>query len=463
MSRRTARWTLVASLCGLAGTGCGSPDRDLEVDAGYGPDGAGPTDTGGGGADAGRSPDGAGSADAGGDAEGGALASGGAWVWQSNAPNDGDGLLAVWTDAPGDAWAVGAITSLHWDGIAWHSVPPGHSESESPVMGVWGSGPNDVWAAVGDLVHWDGSAWTLAQIGTNSNPVGLSGVWGTAQDDVWAVGGSTVVGQTTIDGGTPPLFPVGIIEHFDGKTWTVNGQSYLSEPVAVWGSSASDLWAVGGEIYGNSLTTTVLHFEGSTWDPVSPNEAPNGLMGVWASSPLQAWAVGAGAMVVWNGSTWTPSADARLTGLRGVWGSAANDVWVVGYTGALHWDGATWSSYSTDGAPLNAVGGVDRAHVWAVGQHGAILAFDPTSGPTPTCAQIGGQCVIATACGVGAGHVSGHACGSNVDVCCVASSACLGPEPPCCDAAGNPVPDRPQCNGANYACVNGSVICPPHP
>ena len=50
-----------------------------------------------------------------------------------------------------DAWAVGGGgTTLHWNGTVWSSVPSGTTET---LYGVWGSGPNDVWAvtSAGDL------------------------------------------------------------------------------------------------------------------------------------------------------------------------------------------------------------------------------------------------------------------------------------------------------------------------
>src|SRR5262245_5947178 len=41
------------------------------------------------------------------------------WCWSNPRPH-GRSLNGIWTFAPNDAWAVGALGSiLHWDGTAW--------------------------------------------------------------------------------------------------------------------------------------------------------------------------------------------------------------------------------------------------------------------------------------------------------------------------------------------------------
>jgi hypothetical protein len=87
------------------------------------------------------------------------------------------------------------------DGSAWTQAvgPPafGDISDESGrslwgnagmVGGLWGNGPNDVWAVLptGTLVHWNGVAWTQAagEVETGA----AASVWGSGPDDLWVVG-----------------------------------------------------------------------------------------------------------------------------------------------------------------------------------------------------------------------------------------------------------------------------------
>jgi hypothetical protein len=84
---------------------------------------------------------------------------------------------------------------VHWDGSAWSTVPSGTTQI---IVNVWGTGPNDVWAAgyAADILHWDGSAWsTAARTGDF-----VFSLWGSGASDVWAVGTG--------------------VQHWDGSTWT---------------------------------------------------------------------------------------------------------------------------------------------------------------------------------------------------------------------------------------------------
>ena len=49
---------------------------------------------------------------------------------------------------------------VHWNGLAWSIV----AHVPQGLAGIWGSGPNDVWAvgAFGTFLRWDGTAWRPA-------------------------------------------------------------------------------------------------------------------------------------------------------------------------------------------------------------------------------------------------------------------------------------------------------------
>lgn len=76
-----------------------------------------------------------------------------------------DWLNSVWAVDASNIWAVGFNVILYYDGVSWvkQAYPGGFIE----FYGVWGTGPNDIYA-VGDdwgahryLYHWDGTAWSI--------------------------------------------------------------------------------------------------------------------------------------------------------------------------------------------------------------------------------------------------------------------------------------------------------------
>jgi hypothetical protein len=104
---------------------------------------------------------------------------------------------------------------------------------------------------------------------------------------------------------------------------------------SVWGSSPTDVWAVGeGGV--------IQHFAGGTRgldDVTSPTS--QALHNVWGTGPKDIWAVGdRGTVVHHDGNAWS-LADAGLPigftpNLFGVWGSGPDDVWIVGDGVILH-------------------------------------------------------------------------------------------------------------------------------
>jgi hypothetical protein len=276
-------------------------------------------------------------------------------AWTSVPSGTTNNLIGVWGSGPNDVWAVGrGGTILHWNDSAWTAVP---SSTTANLFGVWGSGPNDVWATGGGtILHWNGSAWSSVSSGTSAD---LLGVWGSGPNDVWAVGdlGGTIV-------------------HWNGSAWSSVPSGLPSGTTdylyGVWGSGPSDVWAVGGD----DIASTILHWNGGAWTPVEflgGNESS--FRSVWGSGPNDVWAFDGFASVVhWNGSAWSESYF-KVGGPLSVWGSGPNDVWAVGWSGSMvHWDGSAWSSVASGTTNiLWGVWGSGPNDVWAVGAGGTIL------------------------------------------------------------------------------------------
>jgi hypothetical protein len=163
----------------------------------------------------------------------------------------------------------------------------------------------------------------------------LLAVWGTSAQDVWVVGGrGELMGSPTI-------------LHFDGKTWSRvdSGQRGL------------DLWWVfgfaGGDVFFTGAGGTILRYRNARFERMQTPRSGT-IFGLWGAAPDDLWAVGAGddrKGIVWryDGSQWsevTPP-DAPSLVLK-VHGQRADDVWISCASGlTLHWDGVALTSVAT--------------------------------------------------------------------------------------------------------------------
>ncbi len=202
-------------------------------------------------------------------------------------------------------------------------------------------------------------------------PGALLSVWGTSARDVWAVGGDT------LDGAGPLVF------HYDGATW---------ERVAT-GETQGTLWWVfgfaGGPIYMGGEGGVIVRLQNGAFTRMT-TPGTDTVYGIWGASPDDVWAVG-GASDSTGGFAWRlqgdawvpePSLPADVPGKAAVWkifGTAADDAWLVGSNGvALHWDGAALTPGDTGvGSSLFTVHARDG--VWtAVGglASGIIVEYD---------------------------------------------------------------------------------------
>jgi hypothetical protein len=196
----------------------------------------------------------------------------------------------------------------------------------------------------------DGWCWTQPApfaIGAG----GITGLWGSSANDLWAVGGD-------------------MIAHFDGTTWT--GELGVPTVSAIGGSSASDVWAVGAG-------GMVLHRTTAAWAQVASGTT-QALRGVWGQGPKSAWFVGDGGTILrYDGTSLSASSSGTSEPLSAVWGAADNDVYVTGggnQRTILHWDGAKWSKsvIGTYNVGFTGLWGSAANDVYAAG--GTLFHFD---------------------------------------------------------------------------------------
>lgn len=223
--------------------------------------------------------------------------------------------------------------------------------------------------------------------------------WGPAPDDMFFVGGNALASRA-------------LLLHYDGERWLrTNG---VSDQVLwwVWGTSGTDVWAVGengealhynGSLWTRTCTTpsgcnTVVGLCNPALEPCTtdsdcpPVERPT-LYGVWGSASNEVWAVGGSpgpvgpkdVFLYWDGDQWVPGLTDAPSGesIFKVWGTARDDVWAVGTGGVIfHYGGSTWARVpSPTKETLISVWGGAPDDVWAVGGSaaGQLLHWDGTS------------------------------------------------------------------------------------
>jgi hypothetical protein len=202
------------------------------------------------------------------------------------------------------------------------------------------------------------SPWVLDQSGVSAT---LWSVWGSSATDVYAVG----------DGG--------VILHSTGNgDWAVQTSGVTQTLQAVWGSGSGDVYAVGGEFF----APIALHSTGNgTWTPLTVTGATNDLWTVWGPDAADLYVgqdtsdlfYAQGSAGPWSKQVTSPD---PATLVLAVWGASASQIYGVGNDGTIIRSqmGAAWTS-ETSGttAALNGIWGSGSTDVYAVGQTPTVI------------------------------------------------------------------------------------------
>lgn len=188
------------------------------------------------------------------------------------------------------------------------------------------------------------ATWNL--VGDNA-PAALMGVTGTSESDVWAFGADDGSGGTLL--------------HWDGSAWS-----------RIANTDKHDLWwgvaFPGGEVFAAGAGGTVLRGGTAGFTRMAtPGLGAQTIYGIWGTSPTDLWAVGGfagrdGFLWRFDGASWTRlgmpddvplSSDGDAPAFFKVWGRASDDVYVVGTSGALlRWDGSAFRVIPTGTSEL---------------------------------------------------------------------------------------------------------------
>ncbi|MBN2172193.1 MAG: hypothetical protein JW819_12810 [Candidatus Krumholzibacteriota bacterium] len=138
----------------------------------------------------------------------------------------------------------------------------------------------------------------------------VSGIFGSGPEDVWAVKASAFDS----------------LYHFDGTSWTGTKEAFMT-------AALHDVWvAPGGEAFAVGEEGAIYHWNGATWADHTLAGVDEALHGVWGAAAYDVYAVGASASIYhWDGNVWLPqAAPAAVTGtIRAVWGRGAVEVYAV--------------------------------------------------------------------------------------------------------------------------------------
>ena len=270
----------------------------------------------------------------------------------------------------GDSWAVGSFidSTLHahqtlierFDRSGWAVIhSPNQSGMNNGLNGV-SMTPGGGWAAGYALegpssgpkyqplaLRWDGTRWSLTSPANFTSDSLFTGVDALADGTAWAVGFWTTAGGTRRT----------LIEQASGGAWTQvpspsDGTNTSDNALmAVGGTSATGLWAVGYRHSPTGLKPLVLRYD--------------------TTLPSPSW-------VSVSAAGGVPSPGTVDTVLSGVEVRTASDVWAVGYYDngsdqrplALHWDGSSWSTSPVPGiGMLRKVKAITPGNVWATGSY----------------------------------------------------------------------------------------------
>jgi hypothetical protein len=260
-------------------------------------------------------------------------------------------FTSAWADDPGDVFVVGFDgTIVRGSGTTWTAMSSG---TTTPFMGVWGSGPDNVFAVGGGIfgsgivLRWNGEKWSAMSSAASDR--GYFGVWGSGPTDVFVVGSQII--------------------HWNGTSWSVMNAPVTQYPYkAVWGTGVDDVFAVGD---------VIIHWDGKSWSEMAtpPFSFPRYFNAIWGSGSKDVFAVGDGSILHWNGTAWSEmSSPPGFYGFyRAVWGSGPNDVLAIAMgtpAHLVHWDGTSWSPI----AMVGAVAEKPPAAIWGTGPDDVFVA-----------------------------------------------------------------------------------------
>jgi len=316
--------------------------------------------------------------------------------WDSTRVDTGEStgpLNGIWGSSKDDIFVVGAGEGIplennrflirggifHYDGRTWSEMSNSDDEFLNGILlhSVWGSSSKNVYAVGSQwtILHYDGNAWSQVEsglysdtghdMGEDSPASGFWSIWGSSANDIYAVGGSMTRG--------------GVALHFDGDFWREISlpDNHRDHYCCVWGTSGKNIFILGnlGRAY---------HYNGSTWEAMNIGQPVN-LTAIWGTSDDDVFAAGYGGKIFhYDGEEWSEMCEFKGMDFSGIWGSSGKNIYAAGTRvndGAIfHYNGTKWKKIKTvNGVHLGGIWGNGEDDVFAVGTGNLILHYSGIS------------------------------------------------------------------------------------
>ncbi len=275
-------------------------------------------------------------------------------VWQRLGSGLQSTVHALAGSGPDDLHAVGNQLLLRWDGKTWvEQLLP--LKSAFNAVGVRSKAEAFAVGDSGNALRWNGSGWTAlgAKPPAPHQTATLTSIWvpPAPAKGFFATGANALL-------------------HHDGASWAPTPVATLKTP----GASLRGLFGAGGKLFAVGTKGVVLVFDEASGVPEETVLTSQDLFAVWGSSASDLHAVGYNVIFHYDGASWSPAKNAPQAILFAVTGVSPTEVVAAGLSGAiLRFDGVSWSALpSPTGAELRAVH-ADTGAVRVAGFGGIIL------------------------------------------------------------------------------------------
>jgi len=212
------------------------------------------------------------------------------------------------------------------------------------------------------------AAWKDVTPGVSSTT--LFAVWGSSASDVYAVGN------------------IGTILHYNGTDWSAETSNTTGQLLSIWGPSSTNIYAVGKEESGiNKATLLRKKTAGGAWefeelkDYITEVFYDYDIYTVWGYAANKVYAGDIyGELFFFDGTGWLkidPGPGVGSVQITGIWATTSTNIFVTAPTRATRFNGTEWI-YADAGYPgsVNEVWGSGIDNVYIAGEQGFISRYN---------------------------------------------------------------------------------------
>lgn len=251
--------------------------------------------------------------------------------------------------------------------VNWATLPSASASVDLRSISGTNATTMSIAGGTGSLVYtFDGTSATLR----NNFPTAVGAMWVADANNIWSVGGSVANAGAAASG---------MILKYNGTSWGLQPSGTTASLGAIWGTDVNNIWSGGNPVSNN---VTILKYNGTTWSSQSPSPAINAaIYDMWGSSATDIWAVGSSILHTTDGgASWSTVSSPTTMSLTSISGVDANNIWASGNTNSpsissviLKYDGTSWTQqYTVSSIYINGIYAADANRIWAAGTFGSI-------------------------------------------------------------------------------------------